>query len=230
MPKNKKIWIAVLNQGNIRVELSDLLMRLPSQRKYDISISYPAKKPIDNNRNTIVKNFLETDYDYLLMMDGDCVPTDKILELADYDKDIIGAVCFGYLKQMIVPFAMKKRKDHRYDVMDIDQNSGVVECDAIGSGVMMIARRVLEDIQFPFRNEFDPEGIKTKGLDFNFCKRAKDIGYKVWVDSGMLASHWTIMDLKMIWKSFNEIKKLYAKEGLSQDKNPNKESIPGDRK
>jgi len=221
--KNKKIWIAVLNQGSIRVELSDLLMQLPAQRKYAISISYPAKKPIANNRNSICKRFLESDYDYLLMIDGDCVPNEKVLELADYDKDIIGAVCFGYLKKMLVPFVMKQRKDKRYDVLDINQNGGVVECDAIGTGVMMIARRVLEDMPFPFRVEYDPEGIRTKGLDFNFCRRAKDMGYKVWIDSDMFASHWTTMDLREVWLTIDNIRKQVIQNNV-------KNTIPENKK
>jgi len=213
--KNRSIYIAALNQGVIRPELADLLSRLPSQGKYDIVITYPAKKPITNNRNSIVKDFLVSECDYLLMIDGDCIPTDKLLDLADYDKDIIGGMCFGYLKKMLCPFAMRKKKSGKYDILDIDQNSGVVECDAIGSGTMMIARRVLEDMPFPFRNEYDPEGIKTKGLDFNFCKRAKDMGYKVWVDTDMLVSHWSVMDLKEIWLSFDSLRKQIIKDDKS---------------
>jgi len=222
--KNKSIYIAVLNQGSIRPEIAHLLSILSKQRKYEIIISYPAKKPITNNRNTIVKNFLETECDYLLMMDNDCVPTEKLLDLADYDKDIIGAVCFGYLKKMLIPFAMKLKLDGKYDIIETGLNDGVIECDAIGSGVMMIARRVLEDMPFPFRNEYDPEGIKTKGLDFNFCRRAKKKGFKVWVDTDMLASHWTTLDLLEVWRTFDQLRKqiVYGQEQLQQIKKTNK--------
>lgn len=203
--KTKSILIAVLNQGDIRPEMADLLMKLTRQNRYDVTISYPCRKPISNNRNMICKDFLDSDHDYLLMLDNDCIPTEDILKLADYDKDIIGAVCFGFLLKRIIPFVMQ-RSGGKYSVKNIELNGGVVECDAIGSGVMMIARRVLEDIPFPFRNEYDPEGIKTRGLDFNFCTRAQDLGYKVWVDTDNLASHWTTMDLKTQWTTFNEIR------------------------
>ena len=212
--KNKGIHIAVLNQGNVRPELSDLLLRLDKQNKYRITVSYPAKKPITLNRNSICKKFLETDFDYLLMMDGDCPPmvnAQRLLDMADYDKDIIGGVCFGFINNMINPFVMKRRADYRYDMVNTNINSGVVEVDAIGSGNMMIARRVLEKLPFPFRNEYDPEGIKTKGLDFNFCRRAKDLGYKVWCDTDMLVSHWTTIDLLKMWKTFNELARAIKK-------------------
>lgn len=205
--KNKGVYISVLNQGSIRPEIATLMADLPNQNKYNLIIDYPANKPISHNRNKIVKRFLETDMDYLLMMDGDCVPPPEILELADYDKDIIGAVCYGYLKKMIIPFVMKKNAEGTFNVLETCEESGVVECDAIGTGVIMIKREVLENLQYPFRNEYDPDGIKTKGLDFNFCSRAKKIGYKVFAQTDFTCSHWTVQDLKTIHKTYNQIRK-----------------------
>jgi len=207
MPKNKTIYVAFLNQGSIRVELSDLLSKISKQGKYKLMVNYPANKPISYNRNLICKKFLETDADYLLMLDNDCIPSEKILDLADYDKDIIGGTCFGFIKGNIVPFLMKKREDYRYDIANADLNNGVIECDAIGSGCMMIARRVLENLPYPFRNEYDTEGIKTRGLDFNFCLRAKKLGYKTYCDTDMLVSHWATVDLKNMWLTFNNLRK-----------------------
>ena len=66
--KNKCIQISVLNQGNVRLEIADMLLKLSRQEKYKINIEYPTKKPISYNRNDICKRFLETDYDYLLMI------------------------------------------------------------------------------------------------------------------------------------------------------------------
>jgi len=220
--KNKSVLISVLNQGEVRPELVDLLFRLRDGGKYKIGIEYPAKKPIAYNRNDICKRFLETEYDYLLMIDSDCVPNEKVLELADYDKDIIGATCFGFLKNMIVPFVMRQRQDFKYDIVDADLNNGIVEVDAIGSGVMMIARRVLENLPFPFRNEYDPEGIKTKGLDFNFCRRAKLLGYKVFCDTDILASHWTTIDLKTMWITFDKLYRMIEslKKQLNETQKP----------
>ncbi len=202
MPKNKSIMISVLNQGSVRVEISALISELYKQRKYNLFITYPANKPITFNRNKIVKKFLESKMDYLLMLDGDCIPPESILNLADYDKDIIGGLCYGYMNKAIVPFCMAMNKKGRYDVKDAYDAEEVVECDAIGSGVMMIKREVLENIPFPFKNEYDPEGLKIKGLDFNFCERAKKKGYKVFCHTGFKCSHWTTMDLKTVFETY----------------------------
>jgi GT2 family glycosyltransferase len=202
----KKIFIAVLNQGFIRTELTNIMTQLSQDDRYVLMATYPAEKPIANNRNTVVRKFLESDCDYLLMMDNDCPPNsiDRLIEMADYDKDIIGGLCFGYLKEMIVPFCMKKNEEGTYNIADVCEGGGVMECDAIGSGNMMIARRVLENIDFPFRNEYDKEGIKIKGLDFNFCARAKKKGYKVWCDTSLICSHWTTINLSVVWKTLQK--------------------------
>lgn len=210
--KNKGIYLAILNQGGIRTELVDLIMKIEKQSKYKLTITYPSKKPISSNRNEVCKRFLETDMDYLLMIDGDCIADENLLNLADYDKDVIGGTCFGFIKKNIVPFCMKRRVDYKYDIIDTSLSNGVIEVDAIGSGLIMIKREVLENMPYPFRNEYDPEGIKTKGLDFNFCSRAQKLGYKVFCDTDMLVQHWATVDLLTMWKTFNGLKNIIKRQ------------------
>ena len=223
--KSKSIYISVLNQGWIRPELATLLSRLPEQRKYNLYIGYPAHKPITNNRNIIVKRFLESGMDYLLMIDNDNVPPENILDLADYEKDIVSGLCFAFMKNMIIPLCLKMNQEKTYDLMDIEEKSGLVECDGVGSGVMMIKREVLEKLPFPFRNEYDPEGIKTKGLDVNFCRRAKEIGFKVWCHLDMKCSHWTPVDIRNVWIGYNELIKEINKIKKDKDIDNEEKSI-----
>jgi len=223
--KSKSIYINILNQGWIRPELATLLSRLPEQRKYNLYIGYPAHKPITNNRNIIVKRFLESGMDYLLMIDNDNVPPENILDLADYEKDIVSGLCFAFMKNMIIPLCLKMNQEKTYDLMDIEEKSGLVECDGVGSGVMMIKREVLEKLPFPFRNEYDPEGIKTKGLDVNFCRRAKEIGFKVWCHLDMKCSHWTPVDIRNVWIGYNELIKEINKIKKDKDMDNEEKSI-----
>lgn len=230
MPKNKKIYIAVLNQGWIRPELTDLIVSLKGTNLYYLYITYPAKKPITNNRNDVVGKFLDTDADFLLMIDGDNVPPQDIIKLADYNKPVIGGMCFGYMDNNLIPFCMEKNKEGMYDIADVYVGEGVKEVDAIGSGVMMIRRDVLEEVPKPFENTYDAFGKKIKGLDFHFCEKAKKKGYKIYCNTDMPCSHWTTIDLKNSWQTFNqlfqEVKKLrdeinnYRKRGSGDSTEP----------
>jgi len=215
---NKKaVMIAVLNQGAIRPELSTVLTELPLQDKYELHIYYPARKPIAQNRNMIVQNFLSRpQYDYLIMIDSDNVPPINLLNLVDYQKDIVGVFYCGFQKSMIIPFVMKAGKDGLYRVMDLNDKKGLVECDAVGTGVIVIKREVLEKVRHPFRNEYDADGIKLMGLDFNFCKRAKEQGFKVYAHLDYVTSHWVTMDLKdyygVVWQLDQTQKELKEKD------------------
>jgi len=216
---NKKgVYIAVLNQGAIRPELSLLLQELPQQNKYELHITYPAYKPITQNRNKIVQDFLtRPEFDYLIMIDSDNVPQTNLLDLVDYQKDIIGVFYCGFQKNMIIPYVMKEAPDGLLKVMDIRNKQGLVECDAVGTGVIVIKREVLEKLKFPFRNEYDEDGIKLWGLDFNFCKRARKLGFKVYCHLDHITSHWVTVDLKDYYAVVLENDQL--KKQLKQGKN-----------
>lgn len=228
MLKNKGVYLSILNQGWVRPELASLIPRLQEQRKYNLFVAYPAHKPITHNRNTIVRRFLQTDLDYLLMIDSDNVPPDNILDMADYQKDIIAGMCFAYMDNTLIPLCLKKNEHERYDIADVGINQGIVECDGVGSGVMMIKREVLENMPFPFRNDYDPEGIKTRGLDVNFCRRAKEKGYKVWCDTNMPCSHWTNIDLCEVYKTYSELKRYILLQNKELDDKPKISTIKKD--
>jgi len=207
------IYIAVLNQGDIRSELANVLTQYANQDDYELYITYPALKPITQNRNKIVQDFLsKSQFDYLIMLDSDNVPPPNLLNLVDYKKDIIGSLYFGYQRNMIVPFCLELQKNGLFQVADLKGKRGLIECDAIGTGIIVIKRKVLEDerLRFPFRNEYDKDGIKMLGLDINFCKRAKELGYKVWLHLDYISSHWVTMDLKDIYALILE------KDGLEE--------------
>ena len=199
MLKQKNIYLSILNQGEIRTELSKVINVMIQEDAYRIHLSYPTGKPISNNRNTIVQKFLATDCDYLMMIDSDIVPPPNILKLVDFDKDIITPLMFVYQKGELLPLFLKRHQDGFYDADDYLEKTGLVEADATGTGCMVIKREVLEKVKYPFRNEYDVDGIKTLGLDLSFCQRARELGYKSWIHLDYVASHHTVYDLKELF-------------------------------
>lgn len=212
--RGKGIYIAVLNQGHIRTENHFILSHISKNSDYNVFFSAPADKPIQHNRNKIVQDFLKKkEYDYLMMLDSDVVPPANIIRLADYDEDVIGALCFAFKKtdagmNAIMPLILEKFKREdglwRYRVKDdLDGSEGLVEADAVGTGCIMVHRRVLEDerMKRPFKNYYDENGLRIEGLDLSFCRRVKECGYKVFAHLDFPCSHWTDMDLKDLYES-----------------------------
>ncbi len=200
--KNKKIYVSVLNQGNIRIELAAVLHDLPFQGKYDVYITYPNDKPISNNRNKIVQDFLaQKDYDYLLMIDDDIIPPKNILNLADFQKDVISAMTFMYQQNMVAPLILKRDNQGTYTVAAFKGYEGLMEVDSVGSGCVMISRKCLEAIKAPFNDIFDEDGVRKFGLDIAFGQRAKKAGFTLYAHLDYPCGHRVTMDIKDIYSS-----------------------------
>ena len=208
MNKTKTIYLSILNQGWIRAELMILLNRWMEQIPYRIYLDLPAEKPIEHNRNSIVKRFLETDFDYLMMLDCDIIPPANIWKLVDFDKDVIGGLCFAYKQNRVIPLALKKHPETEGEAKwkyrtftRKDIIGGLTEVDAIGTGCIIIARRVLEypKMKPAFVNYYDKDGLRIEGLDLSFCRRAQELGFKIYVHFDYPCSHYCDMDLKEIY-------------------------------
>jgi GT2 family glycosyltransferase len=163
-------------------------------------ITYPNEKPISNNRNKIVQNFLlQKEFDYLLMIDSDIIPPRNILNLADFQKDIISAVCFMYQQDMVAPLILMRQKEGQYGIANFKGYEGLIEVDAVGTGCLMLSRKVLEDIPAPFADVFDKHGVRKYGLDLAFCQKAKAKGYKIYCHLDYVAEHYVKIGLQRVY-------------------------------
>ena len=73
--KPVKVMVAIPNDGVITIQLAAQIADMVAQsfitKKYLVDLRFSNVKNIDYNRNTIVKLFLESNNEYLLMMDYD---------------------------------------------------------------------------------------------------------------------------------------------------------------
>jgi hypothetical protein len=220
--KKKKIFLAILNQGEIKTDLAKTIHYIQQNDSYDVFVSYPAAKPITNNRNTIVQKFLAIkDCDYLMMIDSDIIPQPNILNLVDFQKDIITPLMFVHQKGTLIPLYLRRNADGIYDAGNYLEEKGLQEVDATGTGCIIIKREVLEKLEYPFRNEYDKDGIKKFGNDFNFCKRAKELGFKVWVHLDYITDH--IADYSLRELFMDKIRQYHNEKELNQIKQVLKE-------
>lgn len=204
----RRVWISILNQGDMRPELANWLLKMSRHPLHQIHIEYPNAKPIANNRNQIRKRMLASNYDFLLMIDNDIVPTRNPLGLVALDKDVLGLPCASWnpavnpempLYWVIMEYVDKEQR-HRPATMN--PNAGLTKLDAkgkpigaVGTGAILIARRVLEAVQAPFERFWDEDGIQQMGLDFAFCFKARQLGFEVWTHLDYLCGHHVTLNL-----------------------------------
>lgn len=82
------------------------------------------------------------------------------------------------------------------------------EVDRVGSGFIAIKRRVLADERMLlapgcdppalWRNVFQPNFVRTRGLDMDFCDRAKALGYRIVVNWSAEMGHNKIANINEI--------------------------------
>jgi hypothetical protein len=142
-------------------------------------------------RNQIVRKFLATDHDLLVMVDDDVVPPPHLLDFLDPPEGY-GMVGVPYplwqSKPGLFLCAFKNPGDGLH--LSNDWKNGWNDVDAIGTGCVAIPRAVLEDLgPNPFRFDNTP-GRETVSEDFIFCEDLLAKGYKIgcWWD-GWFADH-----------------------------------------
>lgn len=154
--------------------------------KHDIDLFTCSGTLIFDQRNNLVKTALEIKADYLLFVDADMrFPKDTLRILMDHDKDIIG-VNATTRSEPVKPTAknMHINEDGSIDWMPIYSNAktGIEKADGIGCGVMLIKRKVVEELEEPYFYFEQLPGNKLLGEDIYFCVKAKDAGFDTWVD------------------------------------------------
>lgn len=158
------------------------MMRLARETKCRF-IEIPSGPAVDKGRNLVVEVFLQTDSDYLLMVD-----TRHMFSLDDVERlwnqrspdRIIGGLCRA--RDGSWASRMQSPEGGWYP---IDDTNEVVEVEITGGAFLLIGREVLEKVKaqgfyrpwFAFTDHY--------GEDGEFCRRARELGYKVLVNGSV---------------------------------------------
>lgn len=210
IPVKKKIFIAIPNDGWIRTALRRHLSVWEKDPRYIVRVFDEAEClfPLDNARNTIRNEFLETDFDLIWWIDNDIVPPIYAMDrLVKADKDIIGAVCFSMKAEngqyFPYPVTLRYNEEKRYQVY---YGQGIDWVDAIGGACVMVKRHVYEQIERPYEFVYHRDGTLALTCDFRVWQKAQDLGYKIWVDFDLLCDHQKICSIKGIQDLLNKVK------------------------
>jgi hypothetical protein len=110
--------------------------------------------------------------------------------------DILQGLC-QTKKPPYLPYAYRRDPAyHGYGVNYINARwdelppTGISEWDAVGTGGMLIRRSVIDRMKYPWF-EVGRTFKDALGEDLYFCTKAKELGFRVWVDSENRTSHMT---------------------------------------
>lgn len=204
-----RILAAVPSAGTICHMLTAQLVQWALVDQHEVDWIFPQGILIDDMRNRLAKRAVDDGYDFLIMIDADTVPLKNPLDLVGLDLDVIGlptpiwfadanAVAAGEWPLCLSVFDEAPNGKWIEHPMG---SGGLQAVDAVGTGAIIIARRVLEMLRPPFVRSWDEYGQAIVGSDVLFCRRAKAAGFKIWTHFDYLCSHYKTRDLLDMYRS-----------------------------
>jgi GT2 family glycosyltransferase len=153
---------------------------------------------IDKARNVVVDKFLASDREWLLTVDTDIIlPACVITRLMARGLPLIGALIYVN-QQPPFPQIYHQIADAAvggfgiFQVQEKFEPGELVKADGTGAGCMLIHRDVFDAIpgKPPFRwYQHEMIGNEMFGEDFTFCRRAKAVGFQLYIDTAVHAGH-----------------------------------------
>ena len=192
----KKILIAVPTAKYIEVDtfksIYDLEIPTPKGHVgYETFFQYFYGYNIEQIRNLVVSKMEY--FDYLFFVDSDIVlPSDTLTKMLKHDKDIVSGVYIQ--RKPDVQVVELYQSNNRGGLMNIPfekiRNPQLYEIAGCGFGCVLIKAEVLRKIEYPhFRYTMADVDTIGESEDTYFCRKAREAGFKVWVDSSIICDH-----------------------------------------
>src|SRR3990167_8311008 len=203
----KKVLLG-MPSGSGMVPLSMVQSLLQLMKPIPCAFATIERTRIDKARNHIAKQALEGRFDYLFFVDDDNpVPPETLKLFIEDDKDIVIApiltrnpdehgrhqLCAFYKQERDVD---GKKMILYQNITDFKDGGPLHSIDAGGCGAMLIKRRVLEamynkyrDFMFEFGNLNMGKERRTTSEDVEFCERAINLGFELWLDDRVQPTH-----------------------------------------
>lgn len=151
---------------------------------------------IAHSLNFIGKKLLDSPHEWLFLINDDHIyPPDTLLRLLSHNKDFVTGV---YLKkQQPFPPIIYQGLENGNPVPRFFKKgeSGLIPISACGDGCLLIHRRVLEKIDFPWWTTSNSESPDLITQDLNFCKKVREAGIEMWCDLDARIVHVAVMPL-----------------------------------
>lgn len=207
--KKKKLFIGLPIYGPVDPHFFQCALKLMAEFSVDCVVkTLVGDSLISRARNTLTRQFLESDCTHFLQIDSDLVfSNDQIKRILEHDEDIVGG---------FYPF--KKEGDaqlvcNRLNPCPAPDYRNLLEVRYMGTGFLCVSRQVFEEMiehfasEIRYTSDVDEktiehdfwsvgvyhylDGSKPRYLseDWYFCQRARDLGFKVYGDLNICPKH-----------------------------------------
>ena len=182
-----KVAIGIPSNGTIKINTMMSVFQTMGSLPYKFDLVTYQSCVIHFNREQIADQALQNGVTHLLFVDTDMVFQPSAIEkLIKADKDIIGVRT--HLRQL-PPASTVAVVDENGENPMPDSETELFECYGVGTGFMLIKSDVLKKMEKPrFMFDFSKDG-SVIGEDIWFCRKARQMGYKIWCDPMVKVGH-----------------------------------------
>ncbi len=187
--KVKSILIAIPTAVRIECETFKSIYDLKIPDGYKVDFNFFWNYMVDQGRNMIASYAIQNNYDYVLCIDSDIeVPQDALEKMLAHDKDY---VCGMY---------RMRRPEQHIEVYDIGYRllpptllkevDGLLEIGGSGFGCVLVKTSLFAAVGYPqffYHQAYEYHNIFSE--DNDFCKKARDLGYKLYCDTSIRCRH-----------------------------------------
>lgn len=190
--KVKKILCAIPTNKYIEPETFKSIYDLIIPEGYEMEFQFFYGYQIDQIRNLIAE--WAKRYDYLLSVDSDIiVPRDALLKMIAADKDVVTGMYIQRIPDTHTLEVYRVNEQGGFSNIEIEMLSGfngLVEIGACGFGCCLIKGEVFRKMEYPhFYYKSALNHKDTFSEDLYFCKKARDLEFKIWLDTTIVCDH-----------------------------------------
>jgi len=149
-----------------------------------ISLKISQGTLIANQRAELCLDAMREKCTHVLFIDSDMrFPHDMIERLLQHDVDIVATNCARRRMPTGPTAQLYKENGERELVYTMPETTGLQEVGSVGMGVMLIKANVFAKLAEPwFETPWRHDKRGYIGEDVFFCKKAREAGFKIWID------------------------------------------------
>lgn len=189
------ILIAVPSMDSVPAVFAQSLAML--KKVGNCAVAFQVGSLVYNSRNDLAQKALKMQADYVLWLDSDMMFEYDTLEkmmhtLKENELDILSGVYYRRVKPFTPVLMSKLRIDEstnfcEHENLNSYPEDKLFEVEGIGFGCVLMDSAVLFEVGMTYKDWFSPIG--KVGEDLSFCWRARQCGYKIFVDPSIQLGH-----------------------------------------
>lgn len=185
-----RVFIGVPMIGHVHPQA--YLSHLSLSKPPGTAIAGVVRSMPDYARNSLVEQALKFGYDYIFFLDDDMVPEPDLLvhllKIMESDSSISVLSPFAYRRlPPYLPCVFRLRQDGKYDPID-SRDEGIIDVDATTMASTLVRSSVFRSVSFPWF-EFKDGGEIRFSEDITFCRKVKEAGLRICVDTNRECLH-----------------------------------------